>query len=443
MSERVLVADDEAISRDYLGDALAVLGFDVRCVPDGEAAAQALAEREFDVVVTDLRMPGRDGAAVLRIAKQQDPDRPVVLVTAHGTLHVALDLLRAGADDILEKPLTVEELELSLTRVREAGRLRRENRFHRGRSVGDAADTVAVSRAMRDVLAMVDRVATSDATVLVLGESGTGKERVAAEIHRRSGRAEGPFVKINAAAVPEGLVESEFFGHEAGAFTGAASRRRGVFELASGGTLFLDEIGDMPPPLQAKLLRAIQDGEICRVGGSRAIHVDVRLVVATHRDLAQDVRDGRFREDLYYRLAVVPLTVPPLRARRDDVLPLAERFVARGVRIAADARAVLESHDWPGNVRELQNVVQRASLLCEGGEIGAALLRQWIRSGPVTPQSADPSAGDPIESLVGRSLDEVERALIHRTLARCDGNRTRAARVLGIGVRTLFNKLRT
>jgi DNA-binding NtrC family response regulator len=439
--ERVLVADDEPLSRDFLAEALRQLGADVVAVADGDAAVAALHAGSLDPVLTDLRMPGRDGVAVLCESKLRDPDRPVILVTAHGTMSVAVQALRSGADDVLEKPLVAADLELALHRVRERRKLRRENRYLRERARG--GELLVAGAGMRRVVELVEKVAASKATVLLQGESGTGKERVAALLHERSDRAEQAFVKLNCAAIAEPLLESEFFGHEAGAFTGASKAREGRFELADRGSLFLDEVGEMAPALQTKLLRALQEGEVTRVGGNRTIQVDVRVIAATNRDLREEVAAGRFREDLFYRLNVVPITVPPLRERVDEILPLAESFLARGVTLAADAAEVLRAHRWPGNVRELQNVMQRACLLCRDGVIGGAELREWLGGG--WERAGAPAAGagaDPIAALVGRSLEDVERAVIERTLAECGGNRTKAAALLGIGVRTLFNKLR-
>ena len=439
--ERVLLADDEPLSREFLTEALGALRFEVTAVEDGDAALEALARESFDCVFTDLVMPGADGIAVVARSKQQDPDRPVILVTAHGTMGVAIEVLRSGADDILEKPVTVEDIELAVLRLRERARLRRENRFFRARSVGE--QLLVLSPAMQRVLDVVERVARSKATVLIRGESGTGKERIAAEVHRRSDRAERPFVKINCAAIPESLMESELFGHEAGAFTGASQRRAGCFEMADGGTLFLDEIAEMSPALQAKLLRVLQEGEFLRVGGNRTVCVDVRIVAASNRDLQAEVESGRFREDLFYRLNVVPVWVPPLRERRDEILPLAEHFLSRGTEIAADAARLLESHSWPGNVRELQNVVQRACLLCEASVVDRELLEPWIGVGEAPDVPAPDRRDNGVSSLVGRSLRQIENELIRATLAECGGNRTKAARLLGIGVRTLFNRLKS
>ena len=453
--EALLLADDEPLSRDFLAEALATLGFDVHAVVDGQQAIDAMRKQAFDFVVTDLRMPNQDGNAVLAASKAQDPDRPVVLVTAHGTMGTAIEALRGGADDILEKPASLHDLELMTARIRERRRLLRENRYFRAESVGD--DMVVAGPKTQAVVALVERIARSKATVLIRGESGTGKERVAALLHRCSDRREKPFVKVNCAALPEALMESELFGHEQGAFTGAGRRREGRFELADGGTLFLDEIGETTPAMQSKLLRVLQEGEFQRVGGTKTVKVDVRVVAATNRDLWKDVQQGRFREDLYYRLDVVPITLPPLREREEEIVPLAKRFLRKGLTLTRAAENALREWRWPGNVRELQNVLQRASLLAEGDVVDAPQLRSWLRndSGDASKANAsdagagisggevgDAESGDPIGTLVGRRLDEVTDELVLRTLQRHNGNRTKTAEVLGIGVRTLFNRLR-
>ena len=440
--ERVLLADDEPLSREFLQEALTALGCAVTSVADGEAAIDALAAEAFDLVVTDLRMPGEDGMAVLAASRADEADRPVVLVTAHGAMHVAVDAMRAGAADVLEKPVSVDALELLLESVRQRSRLLRENALLREESVG--SDMVVASPQMRDVVDVATRVAQSRATVLVQGESGTGKECIAALLHKRSGRADGPFIKLNCAAVPEALLESELFGHEAGAFTGAGRRREGRFELADGGTLFLDEVGETSSAMQAKLLRVLQEGEFERVGGGETVKVDVRVVAATNRDLEREVEAGRFRADLLYRLNVVPVTLPPLRERREDIVPLARHFLRAGLRFTPAAEAELTSWEWPGNVRELQNMVQRVELMVDGDEVDRGAVRRWLE--PSLPAVDEPTyvlpAADPLGALVGRSLAEVERELIQRTLARCEGNRKQTAETLGIGVRTLFNKLK-
>ncbi|MCK5943633.1 MAG: sigma-54-dependent Fis family transcriptional regulator [Planctomycetes bacterium] len=440
--DRVLLADDEPLSRDFLQEALESFGCEVHAVEDGRAAIDAMAGGGFDFVVTDLRMPRADGMAVLEASRKADDERPVVLVTAHGAMHVAVDAMRAGAADVLEKPVALDALEVLLERIRQRTRLMRENAILREQAAGD--DMVVASGKMLAVVDMVGRVADSSATVLVRGESGTGKERIAALVHRRSDRAHRPFVKLNCAAVPETLLESELFGHEAGSFTGAGRRREGRFELADGGTLFLDEVGEMSPAMQAKLLRVLQEGEFERVGGGQTVKVDVRVVAATNRDLEREVEAGRFRADLLYRLEVVPVWLPPLRDRPEDIVPLARHFLRPGLRLTPDAEAALAEWSWPGNVRELQNVVQRVGLLVDGDVVDREAILQWLR-----PQAAVPAErtvvlqpADPWGGLVGKPLADVERELIQRTLDHCGGNRKRTAETLGIGVRTLFNKLR-
>ena len=442
--DRVLVVDDEELSREFLREALSSFGCEVHAVNDGQAALAALAadDADYDLVFTDLRMPGADGMAVLEANRKAAPDRPAVLVTAHGTMHVAVQAMREGAADVLEKPVALDALELLLERLRARARLVRENTFLREEAI--AGELVFASPSMREIVDMIERVAPSRATVLVQGESGTGKERVAALVHKRGDRSGRPFVKLNCAAIPEALLESELFGHEAGSFTGAGRRREGRFELADGGTLFLDEVGEMSPAMQAKLLRVLQEGEFERVGGGETVRVDVRVVAATNRDLEAEVAAGRFRGDLLYRLQVVPSWLPPLRDRPEDIVPLARHFLRAGLRFDEAAEATLLAWRWPGNVRELQNLVQRVGLLCDGEIVDDALVRQWLA--PRDPSTVERTVvlqpADPWGALVGRTLAEVERELIRRTLEHCDGNRRRTAATLGIGVRTLFNKLK-
>ena len=443
LGERVLLADDEPLSREFLQEALTALGCDVTAVEDGQAAIDAMASESFDLLVTDLRMPRADGMSVLEASRRDDADRPVVLVTAHGAMHVAVEAMRAGAADVLEKPVSVDALEVLMERIRQRARLLRENALLREESVG--GDMVVASPQMGGIVEVVERVARSAAAVLVQGESGTGKECIAALVHKRSERADRPFVKLNCAAVPDALLESELFGHEAGSFTGAARRRAGRFELADGGTLFLDEVGEMSPAMQVKVLRVLQEGEFERVGGSETVKVDVRVVAATNRDLERAVEEGRFRGDLLYRLNVVPVTLPPLRDRREDIVPLARHFLRPGLRFTPAAEAALLEWSWPGNVRELQNMVQRVERMVDGEEVDHDAVWRWLD--PAAPAAEEPTfvlpAVDPLAALVGRPLAEVERELIHRTLSRCNGNRKRTAETLGIGVRTLFNKLKS
>ena len=443
MIEHVLVVDDDPIGRDYLAEALSELGLTVDVEDSGDAAVARLRQQGAvvpDLIFTDLQMPGgHDGLGVLAVAKSLDPSRPVVLATAHGTMHVAVEAMRRGADDILEKPVAPQDLELALTRARDRTRLERENRFLRRRSIGD--EMLTVSPAMLEVRRLIERVAPSRVSVLIQGESGVGKERVAAALHKASDRAEGPFVAVNCAAVPENLIESEFFGHEAGAFTGANKRRAGCFETADRGTLFLDEVGEMDLSLQAKLLRVLQEGEIVRVGASKPRRVDVRVVAATNRDLRDRVRQGAFREDLLFRLEVMPLTVPPLRERTEDIVPLAERFLAGRKTLSPGARKLLEQHPWPGNVRELQNAMQRVGLMASGVEVSEADLATWL-GGPANAAQPRVAARSVPERFRPRTLRDIEDEAIVRTLEANDGNKTRTARILGIGVRTLFNRLK-
>jgi len=302
---------------------------------------------------------------------------------------------------------------------------------------------VVASTAMQAVVDLARRVAASKASVLVRGESGTGKECIAALVHRCSDRSDGPFVKLNCAAIPEALLESELFGHEAGSFTGAGKRRVGRFELADGGTLFLDEVGEMSSAMQSKLLRVLQESEFERVGGNQTVQVDVRIVAATNRDLAAEVEAGRFRADLLYRLEVVPLELPPLRDRIEEVVPLARHFLRQGVTFAAEAEVALQSHTWPGNVRELQNVVQRVGILCDGDVVSGELVRQWLprEAAESEEKTVVLAVGDPYAALVGKPLAEVGDELVRRSLKHCGGNRKRTAEMLGISVRTLFNRL--
>ncbi|MFK7740485.1 MAG: sigma-54-dependent transcriptional regulator [Planctomycetota bacterium] len=464
---RVLVADDEPLSREFLQEALQALGCEVRTVADGQAAIDALAKEAFDVLLTDLRMPRADGMEVLAASREQQPNCQVVLVTAHGTMHVAVAAMREGAVDVLEKPVELDAIEILLERLRERQQLVRENAFLREEVAGD--ELLVASDKMHAIVQLVERVAPSKASVLIRGESGTGKERLAALVHKRSERAHRPFVKLNCAALPENLLESELFGHEAGAFTGAAKRREGRFELAHTGTLFLDEVGEMSASMQAKLLRVLQEGEFERVGGTSTVHVDVRLVAATNRDLDREVEAGDFRRDLLYRLDVVPLWLPPLRERSDEILPLAKHFLRQGLSLDADAEQALREWTWPGNVRELQNLIERVSLMCDSDRIGGSLVRRWLA--PALHDESAPHVGnlgacqmdaeepvvliprpdgaasntsrqELVQMLVGLTLAAVEAELIERTLKHCDGNRTRTAEMLGIGVRTLFNKLK-
>jgi len=434
--------------------ALARLGHDVLAVKGGAEAIAAYRKKPADVVVTDLRMVPVDGIEVVRRLRETDPDATVVVVSAHGTIEVAVEAMREGAFDFLEKPFSPDVLRARVEKAVEIARERRGARTVRARVEALEADAarardphgiVGSSEAMRRVLEQVRKVAPTDATVLVLGESGTGKELVARAVHDASPRSAEPFVSISCAAVPETLLESELFGHERGAFTGAVKRKLGRFELAHRGTLFLDEVGEIPAPVQVKLLRVLQERQFERVGGEETLEVDVRLVSATNRDLARLVKEGRFREDLYYRLNVVALMLPPLRERPGDVAELARHFVAklaprvgRGVHtIAPETLDMLVRHPWPGNVRELENVIEQALVFADGESIRPQDLPEGVRRAPPSPALPVP-AGD--RSLT-EILEDLERQLILAAFERARGVKAETARLLGIKPSALYYKL--
>jgi len=436
----ILVVDDEPAMRLLLTSVLKDEGHDVTAAASGEEALQLVARRHFHLVVTDLKMPGISGLQVLEGVKRDDPETAVVVLTAFGTVEGAVEAMRRGAAHYLLKPLAnPDELRLVVRRVLEERRVADEATMLRqaNEAVFPFGQIIAGEPRMQAVLDLARSVAPTDATVLVIGETGTGKELIARAIHHWSPRAEQAFVAVNCAALAETLLESELFGHERGAFTGAVAQRRGRFELAHGGTLLLDEVGETSPGLQAKLLRVLQEGTLDRVGGTKTVTVDVRVVAATNRDLARMVAERSFREDLYYRLNVFPIALPPLRDRRADILPLAEhvlhqasrRFGKRVAGFSDEARALLLVYGWPGNIRELQNVVERAAILCQGEQILPAYLN-------LTPASPAPAAAGP------RTLRELEREAILAALAACKGNRRGAAERLGIGLRTLYTRLR-
>jgi DNA-binding NtrC family response regulator len=436
----VLIADDDHAHRRMLGAALDVVGLECRFAADGEAALKAVAERPPDLLLLDLRMPRLDGLGVLRQLASRLPGLPVVVITAHGDVRSAVEAMKLGARDFLEKPVDIEELRSVAADILDRSGSPAASEPDEPRTI------VGLSEAIRTVRDAVRRsAASSGTTVLVRGESGTGKELVARAIHDLSARREGPFVAINCAAVPDGLMESELFGHERGAFTGADALRRGRFELAHGGTLFLDEIGELPPQLQAKLLRALQERTIERVGAASPIAVDIRVVAATHRELKAELAAGRLREDLYYRIAVLEIVIPPLRERLEDVLPLARHLLGRlrpeaPPRMSAELASALTRHDWPGNVRELANVLERALLFAGGGELTPEHLPPAIRA--LAAAGAEPAVGDRTGVLPGVPLEEVERELIEKTLAALGGNRTHTATALGLSRRALLYKIK-
>jgi two-component system response regulator FlrC len=436
---RILVVDDEDGLRAYLVEALAGAGHEVTAAASVDEALARLASQAFHVVLTDLRMPGPGGMAIVRKVRAEQPETEVIVLTAYGSVDTAVEAMKLGAFDYLQKPIGgPAELRLVVARAVE----RHQLLTARDRAGLDppAPTLTWGDPTMAPVVEAMRRVGPTQATVLLVGESGTGKEVCARVIHQASTRARGPFVAVNCAALSASLLESELFGHERGAFTGATERRRGRIELADGGTFFLDEVGELLPELQAKLLRAVQERQVERVGSSRTIDVDVRWIAATNRNLAGMMKAGTFREDLYHRLAVFPIQLPPLRARRADIAPLADELLGRICRelkrpplaLDAAAQAAIVAADWPGNVRELANVLERAVILCDRDTIGVGDL--WLETGPRG------EVGPVIQG--SGTLDELERRAIEAALVAHGGNRRRAAAQLGIGLRTLYEKLK-
>ncbi len=449
--QKILVVDDDNLSRQFLVEAVKSLGFQVAIARDGNEGFEQARNTSPDIVLTDLRMPGSDGLQLVERLKNEMPGLPVVVITAHGTVETAVQAMRRGAVDFLMKPCTADTLQLVLRRIERTSKLERENEYLRQEVLGAGSRTIAESPAMQETVRAAQRIAKSKGTVLVTGESGTGKERIAQMIHQESNRASAPFVRVNCAALSENLLESELFGHEKGAFTGAIKSREGRFELADGGTLLLDEIGEISPALQAKLLRVLEEEEFERVGGTATIKVDVRVIATTNRDLAAEVKAGRFREDLYYRLHVLPIHVSPLRERSKDVLPLARHFLTHFARtqgtneltLSTAAEQKLLQWTWPGNVRELENVLQRAVVLTQGTTIEPTDIAFGAATGPVgVLQGGLDSIPAALPSLANRPLADIEREAILETLASTGGNKTEAARRMGVSARTLSNKMK-
>src|SRR4051812_10337296 len=459
--KQILVVDDEPNLRRVLSAQLERDGYDVHTAEDGEQALLVLKEHHLDLIITDLRMPKLDGMELLRRAVAIDDELPVVMITAHGTVDNAVEALKTGAFDYLTKPFDQAEVRAI---VRKALRTRDLSAAEASRPESDARESarygiIGASPNLVELYTVLDRVADTPTTVLVTGESGTGKELVARALHENSSRRDKPFIKVNCAAIPRDLMESELFGYERGAFTGAVGSKPGRFELASGGTLFLDEIGSIPVEMQVKLLRALQESEFERVGGVKTIRVDVRLVAATNTDLKKEIAAGGFREDLYYRLNVVPMRLPPLRERREDIPLLVSHFVRKFdarlrknvTGIEPEALSVLLEHPWPGNIRELENVIERAVLFCDGAELRPSDLPNELHRTPEPPLAApatkhtapaSPAATDGLKEQVKAAMSRLERELIVKALEQTGGNVTHAARLLKISRKGLQLKMK-
>ncbi len=437
---RVLVVDDEEIVRESLGGWLEKDGYLVAAAPDGRSAVERMKGESWNVVLVDLKMPGMDGLQVLEEARKLQPDAAVIIMTAYATVDTAVTAMKLGAFDYLIKPFDPEELTLLMKKVVTQQDLLRENAVLRQalRKENRFRDLLSKSPAMQRVFELAQVAARSNSTILVLGESGTGKEVIARTIHAESPRAQGPFVAVSCAALTETLLESELFGHEKGAFTGAVARRKGKLEAAHGGTLFLDEVGDISPKLQLDLLRVLEERRFHRVGGNELIEVDVRVIAATNRNLEKAVADGSFREDLYYRLNVIRVTLPPLRERKEDIPLLVEHFLERlevelkrHIRVSPEAMAALLAHAWPGNVRELRNVLERGAVVAQGELVKPADLGLE----PAPAREGGATSGP-------CTLEDMERRHIAEVLGYSSGNISQAARLLGIDRVTLYNKMR-
>ena len=445
MRIKILIVDDEPSHRLMLSAHLKS-GYDVSEASDGLTAVEAVKKRFFDLVLMDIRMPGMDGLEALRQIKAISPGIVVFIMTAFQSVETAREALRQGASDYIVKPVDTEELLANIEREFSYRDLQRENTLLKERLGEQFAESNIIARStkMREVLENIALIAPSDATVLILGESGTGKELIANLIHERSSRAKKPFIKLNCAALTEALLESELFGHEKGSFTGATERKPGRFELANEGSFFLDEVGEMSPTTQVKLLRVLQEQQFERVGGTELITVDIRIIAATNKELIKEVEASRFREDLYYRLNVVPIQLPPLRERKEDIPPLAEYFLKfygeknhrETVQILPESLDLMMRYDWPGNVRELENTIERGVIIARSEYLTPDELPPNIR------KIAESTTRYSSEVTVGSTIKEMEKEFIAQTLASVAGNRTRTAKLLGITRKTLQNKIR-
>jgi DNA-binding NtrC family response regulator len=447
----VLVVEDEVPLLKDLQDLLEDEGYEVHTATTGQEAIQLLEETPVDLVLTDLRLPPPDGLEILRRVKEKTPETRVLLMTAYATRETAREAIRMGAEDYIEKPFSHFEVLFRIERIRERWDLERERNLlaRRVEALLELSpeglvldEMVARSRAMQEVFALARKVAATDATVLILGESGTGKTSLARAIHRASPRRDGPFLRLNCGAIPEGLIESELFGHTRGAFTGAVQSRAGLLEAASGGSLLLDEIGELPMPVQVKLLQVMEEKAFIPVGGRKPVRVDVRFIVATHRDLEEAVREGQFREDLYYRIHIFPIRIPPLRERPEDIPALVERFlISKGVdpgRMTPEAHRLLLEHPYPGNVRELENLLERALILAGAEPLRPEHFPSLLGGKGVGGKEVGTLMRLPDE---GISLEALEKELILQALEKAGGNKSQAARLLGLTRRTLYSRM--
>ena len=449
MADQILVVDDDEQMQFMLGEALAARGFEPEVAPDAETALERLRENTFDVVLLDIRLPGLSGIEALPKILEIDRQLPVIMMTAHGSRELAVQAIGAGAYDFFEKPFKIDELTIVVRRAMEKRALVREVS-----TLSERLDTrlafqniIGDSGPMRAVFHLVNKVVATDVTVLICGQSGTGKELIAQSIHHNSARRDRPFVKLNCVAIPDTLLESELFGHEKGAFTGAIAQKKGKFELANTGTIFLDEIGDMSLATQAKILRVLQEREFERVGGTDTVPIDVRIIAATNKNLARAVEDGSFREDLYYRLNVFAIHMPALAERKGDIPLLIAHFVEQNARdlgknirgFSAEAMGALLAYDWPGSVRELENHVQRAAVMAEGDVMDTDCLPPHLLT--YQPRVPDEPAIEPGRSL-DEALEDIERKLLRGALQRTGGVQTRAAKLLGITERSLWHRIK-
>ncbi len=437
----LFVDDDETFSK-VMKKELSRMGYSVVCVGSGEAAIEALKKRNFDVIILDIKMPGIGGLNTLKSIKKMDPEVEVIMLTGRATIESAVESMKMGAYDYITKPCRLNELDILLKKAYERRLLSKENVSLKRLATSREQNKTMISRSnkMKPVFNLINKVAATDSTVLIQGESGTGKELVARDIHQKSKRNRHPFIAVNCAALQETLLESELFGHVKGAFTGAHENRMGLFEVADMGTLFLDEVGELPVSIQAKLLRVLESGEICRLGNSKSIFIDTRIITATNKDLASEVKKGSFRKDLFFRINIVHVSLPPLRERKEDIPLLVEHFLQTHKinlsekKVCSDALERMMKYNWPGNIRELENLIENLMIIVDDEKIGVCNLPEEIRGYAGT---IDYAPGD------DASLSDLEKQHIIKTLSKMNGNKTRVAETLGISIKTLYNKLKS